>query len=355
MSRRVRAFGALFVAASFLIGMENAASADDCHPLTLITSVDLIPTTNNTWQFVPVTIQGTPKMMLLDTGGAVSEVTPQVVDELGLSHRHLEFQQENVAGETSDQAATVSKFEIGRLSAKSIEFVIAPEKKLFGDDNRLVGIIAPNILRNYDVDIDFGAHKLSLLSPDHCEGKVIYWPASAVAVVPMHVLNLGHIVVTVKLNGQDVRALVDTGASNSTLMRPTAESDFGLKMGSADTPYLDDLQGKPGASIYRHRFATLSFGDITVSNPQFDIIPDFVEHPLELSASIGSHFVDPNAKDEAAPMLLGMNVLRHLHLYIAYKEQKLYITPGGVPAPQANPGGAAATAAGASDPSKVPH
>jgi hypothetical protein len=26
-------------------------------------------------------------------------------------------------------------------------------------------------------------------------------------------------------------------------------------------------------------------------------------------------------------MLLGMNVLRHLHLYIAYGEHKLYVTP----------------------------
>ena len=28
-------------------------------------------------------------------------------------------------------------------------------------------------------------------------------------------------------------------------------------------------------------------------------------------------------------MLIGMNVLRHFHLYIAYKEERLYITPAG--------------------------
>jgi hypothetical protein len=26
-------------------------------------------------------------------------------------------------------------------------------------------------------------------------------------------------------------------------------------------------------------------------------------------------------------MLLGMNVLRNLHVYVAYKERKLYVTP----------------------------
>jgi hypothetical protein len=26
-------------------------------------------------------------------------------------------------------------------------------------------------------------------------------------------------------------------------------------------------------------------------------------------------------------MLIGMNILRHFHLYIAYREQRLYVTP----------------------------
>jgi hypothetical protein len=30
-------------------------------------------------------------------------------------------------------------------------------------------------------------------------------------------------------------------------------------------------------------------------------------------------------------MLIGMDILSHLHLYIAYKERKLYITPASTP------------------------
>lgn len=306
------------------------ARADDCAPLTIATSVDLVSTSDNTRQFVPVTIEGTPKLMLLDTGSVVSEITPQAADELGLARRQLSFRQINIAGEASSEAAIVPEFGLGRLTAKSIEFVVAPDKKLFGDDKDIIGVIGPNILRQYDVDIDFGAHKLNLLSPDHCEGKVIYWRASAIAVVPIEILPSGHISLTVKLDGQDVPAILDTGASTSTLTIPTAESDFKLTLGSPDTPYVRDLQDKPGAATYKHRFATLSFGDVTVGNPQFTIIPDFLDHPLEVMPGTGSHLVDPNKRAEAAPMLLGMNILRHLHLYIAYKEKNLYITPGGI-------------------------
>jgi hypothetical protein len=42
-------------------------------------------------------------------------------------------------------------------------------------------------------------------------------------------------------------------------------------------------------------------------------------------------------------MILGMDILHHLHLYIAYKEKKLYITPASAPAPAVQPGPAAAT------------
>ena len=42
-------------------------------------------------------------------------------------------------------------------------------------------------------------------------------------------------------------------------------------------------------------------------------------------------------------MLIGMNVLRHFHIYIAYKEEKLYITraantPPNAPTAQTPPG-----------------
>jgi predicted aspartyl protease len=339
-----RAFAALSIAVGTLFGA--TAQADDCGPLTMITSVDLVPTSNNTWQFAPVMIGNARRLMLIDTGGFVSEITPQAVQEFGLAHRQLGFMQVDVTGATSQEAAVIPSFSLGGLSAKSIEFVIAPGRTLFGDNKELVGIIGPNILRKYDVDIDFGAHKLNLMSPDHCEGKVVYWHPAAIAVLPMHVLPSGHIVVSVTLDGKEERALLDTGAMESTLTLPIAEGDFNLKMGKPDTPYVSELNGKPGAAIYKHRFSSLSFGDIAASNPEFVIIPDLVNHPLELQAGTGTRFVDTNARDETAPILLGMNVLRHLHLYIAYKEQKLYITPAGAPPNVAQatdaPGGTAA-------------
>jgi predicted aspartyl protease len=302
------------------------ARADDaCRPLTLITTVNLVHRDGDQHVFVPVTINGKNRFMLLDTGGASTEVTSQAVADLGLPYERIRYSEVNLSGEESHQAAEVDSFSIGQLTTKSVEFVVAPERYLFIDEPQYVGIIAPNVLKNYDVDIDFGTNKLSLLSPDHCEGKVIYWPASAVAVIPMHVQKSGHILIPVQLDGKEIYAVLDTGAPVTTLMMPIAESDFGLKMGAPDTPRSAEMPDRPSSATYQHKFSSLNFGGIAVSNLNVSILPDFIKNKID-TPGLGSRLGGSGSHEEAPDMLIGLNVLRHLHVYIAYKEQKLYIT-----------------------------
>ncbi len=55
------------------------------------------------------------------------------------------------------------------------------------------GILGADMLRNVDLDLDFAAGKLNLVSQDHCSGNVVYWQAPAVAVVPMTLDRWGHV------------------------------------------------------------------------------------------------------------------------------------------------------------------
>lgn len=36
----------------------------------------------------------------------------------------------------------------------------------------------------YDTELDFTGGKMNYFATDHCEGKVIYWPAQALAIFP---------------------------------------------------------------------------------------------------------------------------------------------------------------------------
>lgn len=301
--------------------------AADCAPQTLITTLDLEPAIERREEFVPVTIQGVHKLMLLDTGGAMTEITIEAANELHLQPRRGNFRLYNMYGDYSDQVASGS-LAVGPLKANDVALAIAPGEHLFGEDYEIAGVLAPDILKHYDLDIDFGSDKMRLFSPDHCAGKVVYWKADTVAVVPMRVLRSGQIIVPVLLDGKRVSALLDTGAYNTTLSVPVAESQYGLKLGSADAPHAGHLLGLPNALTYRRTFSTLAFDGIVVKNPQIQIIPDLL-HQVVIDAMqppTGSRIRDPKKLEGDTSMLLGMNILSQLHIYIAYREQRLYVT-----------------------------
>jgi predicted aspartyl protease len=319
------------------------ASAEECGPLKIFASADLRMAPEDRAAFVPVTLQGQTKYMLLDTGGVISELTPGTVTALGLeSHKTPTVQFFDIKGNYVDHATVVPDFAIGGLKGTNVEFVVGPDD-LFEKSEDIAGILGPGILRFYDVALDFANRKLTLLSPDHCEGKVIYWKADAVAAVPMQVVRAsGHIVVPVVLDGHKLNALVDTGASSSVLNLSVAEGDFKLSLKQPDMVPVRALGDRDNSMVYSHTFKSLSFEGIAVTNPTFHIIPDLERGQMERPPPIGTRFKDTNAEEGLPDMLLGMDVLQHLHLYVAYKEQKLYVTPASAPPAVAD--GAPATA-----------
>jgi predicted aspartyl protease len=163
---------------------------------------------------------------------------------------------------------------------------------------------------------------------------VVYWKPDAVAVVPIIVAADGHILARVKLDGQTEYAMLDTGAWNTTLTDREATLAYGLKLGSADTPDSGAIANHPELRVFRHQFKSLEFEGISVANPDVAVVPDKSHGILDASgqAPTGSHIADSRTDESHVTMLIGMNVLRHFHLYIAYKEQKLYITAAGAPA-----------------------
>lgn len=323
---------AMMFSAAFALAA-TAAHAEECNkPLSLVTSIDMTPVNDNRAILIPVTLNGKPKQLLVDTGGAMTEMSPDVADELGLPRQTTAYQLYDVSGRMSNQFVHAD-FGIGTLTSKNMVFMLSPGGQTF-QGTPIAGLLAPDILKHYDVDIDFGAGKFNLLSQDHCEGKVIYWKADAVAVVPMKVMASGHILLPVLLNGKEVIALLDTGAWNTTLTQPVAEHTFGLTMGTPDTPATGTLATRSAATTYHHVFDTLGFEGIAVSHTDVDIIPDFGAQVERENATpeTGTHFAARRSDETQQAMLLGMNILRHFHIYIAYKEDRVYITPATPPA-----------------------
>lgn len=321
---RAGVFGIIFLALG--LGFSPSAHAKSCR-LISYASFDISKSSAGA-VLIPVTVNGTKEHFLVDTGGVASTISSSVVDALHLKRHELSRYTEVYFADGSrvKHYADVDALGIGRAQASNVKLLVMPEHSQTGMDT-LQGTLASDLLRNFDLDFDFAGGKLNLISPDHCKGKVVYW-ASAYATLPFSMWRGNdHIQIPVTLDGQKFTAIVDTGASRTSLLADTARSDFGLEPGGPG------MEAVPGASDktlghYRHRFKALILNGVKVKNPLIVIIPD------DMKKSFWSHHTEKSARDpvygvgiDPEPIILGMDVLRKLHLYIAYGERTLYVTP----------------------------
>lgn len=284
------------VFAAVLAAVATAAGADDACHLTRYVSLPM--TIESAGRVtVPVTLDGQVMNLLVDTGGAFSGLTESAAERLKLEPKTLRYVQfKMIGGKAVDKYVTVKSMEIAGSAIANRDFLLLPGGSSgIGFD----GILGAEFLKLFDVDFDFANAKIGLFSQKHCEGKVVYW-ADDYAAVPFKLNDNGHIRLTLQLDGKDVDALIDTGAAFTLMSLEEAAYAFDLDA--------DAIK----ANRNRHPFKTLSFGGVTVNNPDIVLVPD------ERTKIIGGF--------HKADMILGMGVLRQLHLYIAYKEKKLYVT-----------------------------
>jgi predicted aspartyl protease len=303
------------------IGVAAAQAADACGQLTLVNSVKMIRPDDGGSDLVPLQINGVDQQFLFDTGGVTTMMTRESAEKLKLRIQPTYMEITNVAGGSTADRAFVDQFQLGRLHGKDMKFPIAPFK---GID----GILSLNFLLPYDADVDFGTDTLNFFSQDHCPGDVIYWKADPVAVVPFDIGN-SHIEVRVTLDGEQLWAIIDTGASDTVLRNDLARSRFKLTLGDAATP---QEQGSPDADphlpkVYTHTFKTLEFGSIQLGNPHITILEDVYKRDAGNNQLVGDRTkTDRDATSLLPEVIIGMNVLRKLHVYFAFKERKMYIS-----------------------------
>ena len=148
---------------------------------------------------------------------------------------------------------------------------------------------------------------MNLFSQDHCPGKVVYW-AKDWAEVPFSSPDSLHILVDMTLDGKTMKAGLDTGSSASFLNESVAKDMFGVDPPPA--PAKASETGNAETHSFTHTFKSLNMSGVAMNNPEFVILRD------KSSALIGHY----------GKMLLGMNELKRFRLYVAYREEVLYIT-----------------------------
>jgi len=290
----------------------GAARADDaalpktCN-LPLLASLDLETTTAG-MVVVPGTIDGHKGGLLVDTGGLAGVLGWATAKQLTHSPYISAYSGVLAGGAELSSGVTVERFELGPLTFEKVGFLIAPDRMMSGDE---IGVLQPHAITNLNYEIDFVKGKLNLFRQGACPGYDVYWTKAAYAKIPMDVDSRGHMSVNAVLDGKPVTVLIDTGAQSSTMSLKTAKKIFGVDESNPATKSLGQfsVNNLVDATVYRYPFSSLTFQDISINHPSIAIM-------------------DTGRSDsDDAEMVIGIGVLRQFHIFIAYDEKLLYLTP----------------------------
>jgi predicted aspartyl protease len=258
---------------------------------------------------VPVTIAGRDAKMKLDTGAFHSHLNEDFAQDLEGERRTLTlasgFYFTDAAGEELRRYIKVKSVGIGAFkSGQSADFLIS-SRRLGGD-----GLLGLNILKNFDVEIDFAKEKVIFYLPNDCKSPV-HWAKEWVE-LPFS-KRFRHPLIKVNVDGKMVTALVDTGADVTVIADKTAESLLGKGEALGQARALLAISGET-ISARKARFKSLSVQGIAIYDPEI--------------------YVSQFPKRDTFQMVLGLDKLKALHLYFAFEQDKLFATAADVGQPK---------------------
>jgi predicted aspartyl protease len=266
---------------------------------------------------LPVTVDGAPLRLILDTGAERTLLTEAAVTRLGMTRdpRH-ETRTYGFGGLSTTHDAEVISFTIGGayLPVASVtvgQFALPPVAGP-GGAVALDGLLGADVLSAFDVDLDARAGRLTLYRARDCPDAGPPWAEPAVSMGQV-TLARDRLLVRVALDGVDGLATMDTGAQRSVVGERLAEA-AGATQAVLDQ---DPIIAAHGAAaqpvpVRLHRFRTLRIGPAVIADPLLPVAP--------MPEGLGDG-------------LVGDDFLAGRRLFLGYLSRRVFFTPLATPAP----------------------
>jgi clan AA aspartic protease (TIGR02281 family) len=243
----------------------------------------------------------------VDTGAMMTTLDQPIVDRLnlplivGMGNQMVGANGGHVAlGRTR-----ISELTIGGTKVRNVDMavIMAPQLGHTAD-----GLLGSDFLTHFDLEFDVAGGTLRFFRQSRCgDSGAVYW-SDRYSVVPI-AIRRNHIIVPVTVDGHEFRALLDSGAS-STSLSWSAARQLGV---TPDTPGVV-ARGK-GVSIDGQASPTMGY-----QFRELKVAGEVVRQP---KLKIG------NLAFKDADMILGADFLRAHRVYIATDDERLYFTWNG--------------------------
>jgi predicted aspartyl protease len=237
------------------------------------------------------TINGTPAVMLADSGAHQTFLTRTGTEKRGLKLWPATGRVQGVGGMSALYTARIDGFAAG--PAKSSKGWV----NVIGDTGRapwFEAIVGAPFLLQTDMELSVPEKEIRFYKPIGCQNAwLAYWDRNAV-VIPFERNNLDRLpvnpVFTVEINGQKLDALIDSGASRTTIDSRAAQR-IGIRLDGPDVVRNGSAYGVGERRIahWHTRVASFKIGDEIIRDADINIMD--TRGQLDVDVLIGDDFL----------------------------------------------------------------
>ena len=316
------------LAAAIAFGLTPQSIATAASSCQMIRVAELPVRTAHGKLVVDGAINGQPVGVMLDTGASHTVLFRSAAVRLGLERRQAGgYGGYGVGGETTIETGLIDEFRLGQATRKGWRMMIMGEHDP-GDD--VAALLGEDFFDQFDVEFDLAHNAVRLFQPKDCSGvSLAYWAPRDADVTDMAEVYSAtpQILLTVMINGQSVRAMLDSGAGTSILDKSVA-ARLGVTPETPGTVAAGHAAGigTKSVDIWRGSFKSFVIGDEMIN----DTLIDFGDVWRDAQYTPpGSHL--PRRVEGASELLLGADFLRSHRLLVAHSQNKIYFSYTGGP------------------------
>ena len=258
-------------------------------------------------------LNGTEVPMLIDSGAFFSMLQLSTATQLGLPLQHLPYGMriEGWAGAVEAKLTKVDKVGLRGNEIRNVEFIVGGNELGSG----IMGVLGRNFLSMADAEYDLAHGIVRLMFPKGDCDKVnfAYWAGDA-PVIEMPLDNNyrdgnNDIRVMPRINGEKLRAIMDTGAPR-TVLKLRAARRAGIKESDLTEAGKTGGAGSGRARSWTGQIASFELGGEKIANNQLEI------------DDVGGSGED---------MLIGLDYFLSHRIYVSRLQRKVYATWNGGP------------------------
>ena len=276
--------------------------------------------------FVDGEINGRKVAIMLDTGASTTLLLRPAAERLGLTLRPVRnLRMFGVGGETNVDTTQIDEFRVGDAVRQNWRIYVSGNRD-FGADM----LLGEDFFRAVDVEFDLAHDMVRLFQAKDCDGvSLAYWANERVGEVELDPIENARpqIVVPVRINGEALRALFDSGANMSVVEKAEA-ARLGV---TPDSPGVSTSGkglglGRLAVDTWVGNFKSFAIGNETIRDVDLRFAP-FLKDVVYTET--GSNV--PTKVSTSSSMLLGLDFIRAHRVLIAHSQNRLYFTHNGGP------------------------